>query len=128
VDGYKELTDRQLRAISHLIAASSIEQGCKLARVSKAAVYEWLKNESFKAELKRQRDELIERALDSLKANVSKASETLVKLLDSKSEPISARAAEDIIEFAQKAIEHEELEKRIEALEERLVQQGGNHR
>jgi len=128
VDGRKELTDRQLSAISHLIAAPSIEQGCKRARVSKAAVYEWLKNESFKAELKRQRDELIRGALDSLKVNVSKATETLVKLLDSKSEPIRARAAEDIIEFAQKAIEHEELEKRIEALEERLLQQGGNHR
>jgi Transposase len=128
VDGSKELTDRQLRAISHLIAAPSIEQGCKRARVSKAAVYEWLKNESFKAELKRQRDELIRGALDSLKANVSKATETLVKLLDSESEPMQARAAEDIIEFAQKAFEHEELEKRIEALEERLLQQGGNYR
>ena len=128
MDGRKELTDRQLSAISHLIAAPSIEQGCKRARVSKAAVYEWLKNESFKVELKRQRDELIERALDSLKVNVTRATETLVKLLDSKSEPIRARAAEDIIEFAQKAIEHEEMEKRIEALEERLLQQGGNHR
>jgi hypothetical protein len=72
--------------------------------------------------------ELIRGALDSLKANVGKATETLVKLLDSKSEPIRARAAEDIIEFAQKAIEHEELEKRIEALEQRLLQQAGNHR
>jgi uncharacterized membrane-anchored protein len=82
----------------------------------------------LRQELKRQRDELIERALDSLKANVSRASETLVTLLTSKSEPIKARAAEDIIEFAQKAMQHEELERRIEALEERLVQQGGNHR
>jgi hypothetical protein len=40
VDGRKELTDRQLSAISHLIAAPSIEQGCKRARVSGAgAVY-----------------------------------------------------------------------------------------
>jgi preprotein translocase subunit SecA len=66
--------------------------------------------------------------LDSLKANVSKATETLVKLLDSKSEPIRARAAEDIIEFAQKALEHEELEKRIEVLEQRLLLQGQNYR
>lgn len=103
-----------------MLDAPSIEEGCKRAKVSKVTVYDWLKQESFREELRRQRDELIERALDSLKANVTRATETLVKLLDSKSEPIKARAAEDIIEFVQKAIEHEELEKRIEALEERL--------
>jgi transposase len=123
----KALTARQMRVIPYLLDAPSIEEGCRRAKVSKVTVYEWLKQENFRQELKRQRDELIERALDNLKANVSKATETLVKLLDSKSEPIRARAAEDIIEFAQKAIEHEELEKRIEALEARIIQQGGNH-
>ena len=124
----KALTARQMRVIPYLLDAPSIEEGCKRARVSKVTVYAWLKEEIFRQELKRQRDELIERALDSLKANVTKATETLVKLLDSDSEPMQARAAEDIIEFAQKAIEHEELEKRLEALEERLLQQGGNHK
>jgi predicted DNA-binding protein YlxM (UPF0122 family) len=128
VNDSKALTARQTRVIPYLLGAPSLEEGCKRAGVSKVTVYDWLKQENFRQELKRQRDELIERALDSLKANVTRATETLVKLLDSKSEPIRARAAEDIIEFAQKAIEHEELEKRIEALEERLVQQGGNHR
>jgi len=128
VDGNKELTGRQLRAISHLLAAPSIEEGCKRARVSKAAVYEWLKSESFKAELKRQRYQLTQIALDALKANVAKATQTLVRLLESASEQIQCRAAEDILEFAQKAIEHEELERRLEALEARISQQGGNYR
>ena len=51
-----------------------------------------------------------------------------MKLLDSDKEAIQARAAEDIVEFTQKAIENEELEKRIAALEERLTQRGGNYR
>jgi transposase len=128
VNDSKALTTRQTRVIPYLLDAPSIEEGSKRARVSKVTVYSWLKQENFRQELKRQRDELIRGALDSLKANIGKATETLVKLLDSKSEPIRARAAEDIIEFAQKAIEHEELEKRVQALEERLLQQGGNHR
>ena len=123
----KTLTAKQARVIPYLLAAPSLEEGCKRARVSKVTVYGWLKQEVFQQELKRHRDELIDRALDSLKANVSKATETLVTLLDSKSEPIRARAAEDIIEFAQKAIEHEELERRIQALEEKLIQQGGSY-
>jgi hypothetical protein len=122
----KALTTKQARVIPYLLAAPSIEEGCRRAKVSKVTVYGWLKQENFRQELKCQRDELVRGALDSLKANVTKATETLVKLLDSDSEPMQARAAEDIIEFAQKAFEHEELERRIEALEERLLQQGGN--
>jgi len=114
--------------IPYLLDAPSIEEGCKRARVSKVTVYAWLKEEIFPQELKRQRDELIERALDSLKANVRLATETLVNLLDSESESIKARAAEDILEFTIKAIEREELEKRIDALEKRLLQQEGNHK
>ena len=122
------LTDRQQRVIPFLLASPSIEEACRLARINKTTVYEWLKDEAFRQELKHQWDAVIERALDSLKANLGKATETLVKHLDSERENISIRAAESIIEFAQKALEHEELEQRIEALETRLAQQGGNYR
>src|SRR5436190_649781 len=128
MDDNEKLSPRQIRVIPYLLVAPSIEEGCKRARISKAAVYEWLKDEAFRQELKRQRDEIIERALDSLKANIAKAGETLVKYLDSERENISIRAAESIIEFAQKALEHEELEQRIEALEARVIQQGGHCR
>ena len=67
---------------------------------------------------------MVERALDSLKANITKATKTLVKHLDSERDNISIRAAEDIIEFTQKTLEHEELEKRIEVLEAKLSRFG----
>ena len=119
----KTLTAKQARVIPYLLGAPSLEEGCKRAKVSKVTVYDWLKQENFRQELKRQRDEMIERALNSLKANIAKATETLVKHLDSKRENISIRAAESIIQFAQKAIEFENLEKRIGTLEERINQQ-----
>ena len=128
MDGNGALTDKQLRAIPFLLEAPSIEEGCKRAKVSKATVYAWLKEDAFREELRRQREEVVRGALETLKANTAKATETLVKLLDSEKEGIQARAAEDIIEFTQKGLEHEELERRIEALEAKLSQQGGNHR
>ena len=82
MDDNEKLSGRQLRVIPHLLAAPSIEEGWKRARISKAAVYEWLKDETFRRELKRQRDAVIERALDTLKANIAKATETLVKHLE----------------------------------------------
>ena len=120
------LTARQTRVIPYLLAATSLEEGCKQARVSKVTVYGWLKQEVFRHELKRQRDELIERALDTLKVNIAKAAETLVKHLDSEQPHISLRAAQSIIEFAQNALEFETLEKRISTLEQQLIQQRGN--
>jgi hypothetical protein len=122
MDDNGELSGRQLRVIPYLLGAPSIEEGCKQAHVSKGAVYEWLKDETFKNELRRQREQLIAIALDTLKAGIAKATVTLVNHLDSERENISIRAAESIIEFAQKALEHENLEKRIQALEERIKQ------
>ena len=122
------LMDRQRRVIPHLLASPSTEEACRRARINKSTVYEWLRDETFRQELRRQRDAVIERALDSLKANIVKATETLVKHPDSTRENISIRAAEGIIEFAQKALEHEELEKRIEALEVMFMQREGHSR
>jgi hypothetical protein len=72
------------------------------------------------------KEELLHSALDALKLSMFKAVSTLVRHLDSEAENISLRAAESIISFTQKAIQHEELEKRIQALEEKLIQQGGS--
>jgi hypothetical protein len=116
------LTERQRRMIPFLLTSPSTEEACRRARINKSTVYEWLKDKGFRTELKTQRDAMIERGLDSLKASIVKASETLVQRLDSQNENISIRAAERIIDFVQKALEHEELEKRIEALEAKAAQ------
>ena len=72
--------------------------------------------------MRRQREHLTAIALETLKASIAKVTATLVKHLDSGNENISMRAAENIIEFAQKAIEYEKLEPRIAVLEERARQ------
>ncbi len=119
------MSDKQRRVIPHLLAAPSIEEGCKRAKVGKATLYEWLKNETFKDEIRRQRQEIVTGALETLKANVSKATEVIVGLLESENESIRHRAARDVIEFVVKTTENESLEARIEALEERLKEQHG---
>lgn len=122
-NGVKEqLSDRHLRVIPHLLAAPSIEEGCKQAKVGKATLYKWLKNETFRDEIRRLRQEIVTGALENLKANVTKATEALVGLLDSQNETIRHRTAKDIIEFTQRAIENENLEERIENLEREMYE------
>ena len=91
MDGNGELSGRQLRVIPYLLGAPSIDEGCKRARVSKGAVYEWFKDEIFKNELRRQRDQLTANALDTLKAGIARATVTLVNHLDSEQANISIR-------------------------------------
>ena len=121
MDGNGALTARQLRVIPFLLESPSIEEGCKRARVAKATFYGWLKEEAFREALQRQREEIIRGGLETLKANVSRATETLVRLLDCEKEAIQVRAAEDIIEFTQKALDFERIEKRVDDIERRLA-------
>jgi hypothetical protein len=116
------LTDRQCQAIPHLLAAKSLEEGCRQAKVAKNTFYSWLQNEAFREELRKQREKIVEGALETLKANMNKATETLVKLLESQNEGIQHKAAKDIIEFTVNTMEIEDLESRIEALENKIEQ------
>ncbi len=115
-----QLTHRQRRLIPFLLLCSSTEEACRRAGINKTTVYRWLKDETFRQELNLQRNDLIEAALDSLKANVSKAASTLVGLLDSSKEVIQVRAAEDILEFAQRSLELEKLSDRVTAMERKV--------
>ncbi|MBI2986461.1 MAG: hypothetical protein HYY45_06815 [Deltaproteobacteria bacterium] len=119
MDDNGALTDKQLRVIPFLLEAPSIGEGCKQARVSKATVYGWLKQEAFKAELKRQREEIIKAGIDRLKAGLNKAIDSLLELVGSTNEGVRRMACKDILEFAFKGIE-QDLEKRLEAAERAL--------
>ncbi len=87
--------------------------------MSKQTFYEWLKNPLFKSELDRLRNELINDAVCNLKANIGKAVNTLVILLDDTNSQVRRGAANDILNHIAKFKELQELEDRIESLERR---------
>ena len=74
------------------------------------------------------KEEMIRAAMDTLKLSMFKAVTTLVKHVDNRQENISIRAAQSLIEYALRAVEHDELEHRIQALEQAAQQQAGNFR
>jgi len=114
----KGLTDRQLKAIVHLVSSVTLEEGRKKARLSKDTLFRWLKNPDFKAEIKKVRDIVISEALDILKQNTITAVHQLVKLLDKKiSDNLRRSICNDIINYTLKARELEELEARVADIE-----------
>ena len=117
------LTGKQLKAVPHLIASKTLKEGCKKARISRQTLYQWLQDPTFKQEFRNQRDVIIEEALEDLKGNLTKATKTLIDLLDTTdSDPLKRYVAKDIIDYTMKARELGELEERLVRVEKIVME------
>ena len=115
-----KLSRRQLKAIPFLVGTATYTQGCEKAKINKTTLYKWLKNPKFKAELDRQRNEIVETAFGMIAQNIEKAVSTLVGLLDTGDDRVKRLTANDIISHFLKHKELKELEERIGMIEEQL--------
>lgn len=109
-------------AIQHIIASSTLEDACRKAKISKGTIYAWLKESAFKTELKRQRDEVVNEALDCLKCALTKAVDGLIGLLDSPRDDLRRWICKDIIEYSLKSIELEDIETRLDKIEAMILE------
>lgn len=117
-----KLTDRQLKAIPHIVSSPTYEEGCKKARINRTTLYKWLKEPEFKTELEKQRDEVAAEAFGVLSQSLTKAVETLVDLLDNKDDRLKRLTAKDVIDFIIRHKENEDLDKRLAEVEKLLVE------
>jgi uncharacterized membrane protein YheB (UPF0754 family) len=95
-------------------------EGVSKAGITTKTFYQWLEQPEFKAELDRQRDEVAKAAFDTLTQSLTKAVENLVKLLDHADDRLKRLACKDVIEYILEHKSVEDLENRIEAIEQKL--------
>jgi len=115
-----KLTAKQGRAIPLIIDSASYTEAAQKAGISRKTLWQWLKDPQFAAELDRQRREVVSEAFGILSQSITKAVETLAKLLDSADERTKRLTANDIIGHILRHKEVDELENRITAIEQRL--------
>lgn len=115
------LTYKQVRAIPFLAIARSLEMGCAEAKISRFTLYKWLKNSAFRIELSTAREKLIAEALERLKTGLLTAVDGLLDFLYSNEKYLKFQACREVISHYFKTVEVEELKKRIEALEEKIL-------
>ena len=120
-----KLSDRQLKAIPFIVASPTYTQGLNKAEVNRTTFYKWLKQPEFKAELDRQREQIAQEAIAVLAQSVTKAVETLTGLLSTQDERLKRLVCNDIIGHIMRCQENRELAERLDAIEERLSDQGG---
>jgi phage terminase small subunit len=116
------LTERQLKAIPHLVSCPTYTECCEKAKINKTTLYKWLKEPVFKAELDRQRDEVAAEAFGILSQALTKAVETLVDLLDNNDARLKRLAAKDVVDFIIRHKENEDLDARLTEIEKRLAE------
>ncbi|MBS2031962.1 MAG: hypothetical protein JST54_28955 [Deltaproteobacteria bacterium] len=121
----RKLSVKQQRALEVLLVGGTDEQAAQAAQVSRQTISKWRNHHpGFADALALARDEMLSRTSARLHAATTIAVRALEEVAKDVRNP-SARvsAAKAIIEFSQKALELEELEVRLTALEERLAEQ-----
>ena len=65
-----QLGEKHYKAIEYIIKGENISSVANLTGVSRTALYNWLDDNEFKAELNRQRQEIINSSKERINANV----------------------------------------------------------
>jgi len=120
IDRESKLTARQVKFLPILLASPTYTAACRKGHINRDTLYEWLRQPQFKAELDRQRNELVAQGFAMLSQSVTKAVETLVDLLETSDGRLKRLAAKDILDQHVKFRELDDITRRIERIEERL--------
>jgi transposase-like protein len=107
-------------AIAALLTQRNIEEAAKAAGIGANTLLRWLKVPEFQAAYREARRAAFGQSIARLQQGTSAAAATLLKTMIDANTPASVkvRAAEAIFNHAAKAIEIEDIEARVGALEE----------
>ena len=117
-----KLNAKQIKAILLLIEGKPPEEVARVLGIHSKTLYRWLEKDiDFKKALQEAKESIFNEALENLKALSREAVNTLRDLLTSRHKDTARLgSAKTILELAIRQKELEDIEKRIEALEERL--------
>ena len=114
-----DLTPKQEKAIGALLSQPTMEEAAEAAGVNRATIFRWLQQEEFQTAYTQVRRESVKHAIARLQNRSSEAVEVLAEIMKDEMNAPSARvsAAKAIIEYSIKAVEVEDLAKRLAELE-----------
>lgn len=118
----EKLTRKAEQAVAALLQFPTIPEAAKAAGVSERTLYCWLQEEAFREQYRSARAELVRHAVKMVQKASGEAVEVLRIVINNPESSPSSRvsAAKTVLELALKAVELEELESRLVALEARI--------
>jgi uncharacterized protein (DUF885 family) len=123
----QKLSRKEETAISALLTQGTLAEAAQVAGIGEATLRRWLQLDDFKTAYRRARREAVSQAVAHLQRVSGEAVDTLRAIMNDDQKPSSARvtAARVILELSIKAVELEDLEVRIAALEALSAAKGG---
>jgi hypothetical protein len=121
------LERKQEEVIAALLTQRNMEEAARTAGVAVRTLIRWMKIPEFQKAYREARRAAFSQSIARLQQGTSAAATTLIKLLLDPNTPASVRArvADSIFNHAAKAIEIEDIEARVSALEAGTVDKGG---
>ena len=116
----QKLTARQDKALGALLSSPSIEAAGQACKVGVRTIHRWLQDDPvFQDAYREARRQVVQQAITQVQQATSTAVQTLLAVMQDAEAPASAKvsAARTILETAVKAVELEDLEARLAALE-----------
>lgn len=104
-------------ALESLSSGLSVETTSEMAGVSRACVYNWLSQDSFKNDLRAKQSEYFSRLSKRMTSLTFRALEVIEKSLDSRNEAIRLRSAGMLLSSLSIVTALTEFEARLSALE-----------
>jgi hypothetical protein len=117
---------KQEEAIAALLSQPTVEQAARAVNIGTRTLIRWLQNPEFKAAYHKARREAFGQATARLQQASGAAVMTLLKIMVDAIAPASTRvrAADSVLDHGAKAIEIEDIEARLAALERAAGQKG----
>ena len=115
----EKLSRKQEQTIAALLTCDSITAAAAQCGIAEATIHRWLKDDGFQSAYREDRRAVMQHAIVQVQRATAEAVATLRSVMQDSESPASARvsAAKAILETAVKAVELEDLEARIAALE-----------
>jgi hypothetical protein len=124
-----KLGRKQEQAIAALLTQPRVEDAARTVGVAVRTLYRWMRGPEFAARYKEARRAAFGQCTARLQQMSAAAASTLGKIMVDANAPAASRvrAASCILERAAQAIEIEEIEGRLDALESAAEDSQGNH-
>jgi transposase-like protein len=107
-------------AIAALLTQRNVEEAARAAGIGTQTLYRWLKDPGFQSDYREARRTAVLQSNARMQQASSAAASTLLKIMVDVNAPASARvrAADSVLDRAKYAIEIEDIEVRVTALEQ----------
>ncbi|MFC1866568.1 hypothetical protein ACFL0H_00285 [Thermodesulfobacteriota bacterium] len=123
-----KLSPKKSRAIAALLEEKTIQKAAASVGIGETTLHRWLSDEDFQTVYRGAKKRIVSHAISRLQNATGEAVDALTEILRDKDKPPSTRvtASKAILEFAMKAVELEDLQARVDEIENTLERQRHN--